>query len=104
MKLKWQQYWYDMGAATLKNVGTVGTSWMTMNGLNNVGVNVPKMNMESLAWLLGVAGVLGAVFAYWTKTPLPEVDTTTVTVTTTKTKDEPSNPPTPGNTGSDRHD
>ena len=64
-----------------------------MNGLNNVGVDVPRMNWESLGWLILVAGVFAAVFSFWSKTPLPDIETSTVTLTTTKPS-HPNNPDT----------
>lgn len=86
MKLNWEKYFYGLWSAALQNVGTVGAVWLTMNGLNSAGADVPKMNLKALGWSLLVAGVLPAIFKFWQKQPLPDIEETTVTITTTKTK------------------
>jgi hypothetical protein len=96
MKLNWGRYWYDFFSSVLKHVGTALAGWGGINIASASGVNVPALDAKALGIFILSAGIIPAVAAFWTKTPLPEIETeeTTVTVTKTTQKVPDAEPPT----------
>lgn len=81
MKLRWQKYFYELWSAILRSIGVQGLSWSGINGLSAAGMDVPALNLKALGWMFLIGAILPAIFKYWEKTPLPEIELEETTVT-----------------------
>jgi hypothetical protein len=61
--------WGMVGGCLGGGLASLG-SWLTANGLNAIGVNVPKMDFNT-AKVVFLVGVLTHGVAYYMKSPLP---------------------------------